>query len=294
MIARIRNPLAALLCFGSLTLHGSGRLLAADDARAADKLPTLFVVGDSTVNNSGKMRGWGQELGAFLDPAKIHVINRAIGGRSSRTYRTEGKWAHILDELRSGDFVLIQFGHNDVGRYDDPKAKGRPSLHGEGGDTADVKKPEGSTETVHTFGWYMRQYCTEAKAKGATAILCSMVPHKDWTADGKISRRERDTFVKWTANAARATGAQFIDLNEIVAEGYEKFGKEKVESFFADQRTHTTPEGAKFTAEAVIGGLKSLHPDPLADYFNSAGESVPPATQPADAATHTKAMSGKI
>jgi lysophospholipase L1-like esterase len=251
---------------------------------AADKLPTLFIVGDSTVNNSlGNMRGWGQELGAFFDPARIHVVNRAVGGRSSRTYRNEGKWARVLAELRPGDVVLIQFGHNDAGRYDDPKAKGRPSLHGEGDETAEVKKPDGITETVHTFGWYMRQYCTEAKSKGATVILCSMVPHKDWTPDGKISRRERDTFVRWTRDVARETGAQFIDLNEIVAERYERLGREKVESFFADPRTHTTAAGAKFTAEAVIGGLKSLHPDPVAGDFNSAGRSIAPATQPADA-----------
>lgn len=290
MDVRSRTGFFRLLCCLAFAVSLRSHALGADDdrpvvkdskfgaeARAADKLPTLFLVGDSTVNTNGKMRGWGQEIGALFDPAKIHVVNRAIGGRSSRTYRTEGKWARVLDELRPGDVVLIQFGHNDVGRYDDPKAKGRPSLHGEGDDTADVKKPDGSTETVHTFGWYMRQYCTEAKAKGATVILCSMVPHKDWTPDGRISRRERETFVKWTENAARATGAQFIDLNEIVAERYEKLGKEKVESFFADQRTHTTPAGAKFTAEAVIAGLKSLHPDPLAGDFSSAGQSIPPA-----------------
>lgn len=258
------------------------------DTRPADGLPTLFIVGDSTVKNNGPMRGWGQELGAFFDPAKIHLVNRAIGGRSSRTFRAEGKWARVLDELRPGDVVLIQFGHNDAGRYDDPKAKGRPSLHGEGDDTADVKKPDGSTETVHSFGWYMRQYVTEAKANGATVILCSMVPHKDWTPDGKIARRERETFVKWTENAARAAGGQYIDLNQIVAEGYETLGQPRVERFFADQRTHTTPEGAKFTAEAVIAGLRSLHPNVLATYFNSAGEAVAPATQPAEATTQKR------
>ncbi|HEY2585121.1 MAG TPA: rhamnogalacturonan acetylesterase [Tepidisphaeraceae bacterium] len=290
MNRRSRSCFLLLLCSLTLALSLTSLVSGADDnrpivndakfgadVRAVDKLPTLFLVGDSTVNTNGKMRGWGQEIGGFFDPAKIHIVNRAIGGRSSRTYRTEGKWARVLDELRPGDVVLIQFGHNDVGRYDDPKAKGRPSLHGEGNDTADLKKPDGSTETVHAFGWYMRQYCTEAKAKGATVILCSMVPHKDWTPDSKISRRERDTFVMWTENAARATGAQFIDLNEIVAERYEKLGKEKVETFFADQRTHTTPEGAKFTAEAVIAGLKSLQPDPLSGDFSAAGGSVRPA-----------------
>src|SRR5438105_4880284 len=61
----------------------------APEKAASNKLPTLFVVGDSTLKSNAPMRGWGQELGAFFDPAKINVVNRAIGGRSSRTFQNE-------------------------------------------------------------------------------------------------------------------------------------------------------------------------------------------------------------
>src|SRR5689334_6972106 len=202
------------------------------------KLPTLWIVGDSTLNSNAPLRGWGQEIAQFFDLTKINVVNRAIGGRSSRTFQNEGRWDKVLAELKPGDFVLIQFGHNDVGRYDDPAAKDRPSLHGEGDDTVDVTRfADGKKETVHTFGWYMRKYGSDARAKGATVIFCSMVPHKDWD-NGKIVRKEQTTFVQWTKNAALATGAAFIDLNESVALKLEALGPEKVEALFGDARTH--------------------------------------------------------
>ncbi len=215
------------------------------------KLLTLFIVGDSTLNSNAPLRGWGQEMAQFFDSTKINIVNRAIGGRSSRTFQNEGRWDKVLTELKKGDFVIIQFGHNDVGKYDDPAAKERPSLHGEGGETSEVTKKDDTKETVHTFGWYMRKYGNDAKAKGATVIFCSMVPHKDWD-NGKIVRKESETFVKWTENAAKATGAAYINLNESIALDFEKLGQEKVETLFGDKRTHSTPAGALFNAERVV------------------------------------------
>jgi lysophospholipase L1-like esterase len=280
----VRHALLPLLLLLSITLR------AADDARpvvddskatpaapANPALPTLFVVGDSTANSNAPLRGWGSEIGAFFDPTKINVINRAIGGRSSRTFITEGRWDKVLAEMKPGDFVIVQFGHNDAGNYMDPKAKGRPSLKGEGEDTAQALKSDLKTmETIHSFGWYMRKYATDAKAKGATPILLSMVPHKDWK-DGKILRNEQGTFVQWTKNAATTTGALFIDTNTIIAEGLERLGQDKVASFFGDLRTHSTPEGAKYNAAAVVVGFKALNPDPLANYFSPLANDLPPA-----------------
>ncbi len=221
------------------------------------KLPTLWIVGDSTLNSNAPMRGWGQELAQFFDLTKVNVVNRAIGGRSSRTFIYEGRWDKILAEMKKGDFVLLQFGHNDVGKYNDPAAKDRPSLHSEGDETAEATRLDGKTETVHSFGWYMRKYGNDTRAKGATMIFASMVPHKDW-ADGKIVRKEREKWVPWTANAAKATHAAYIDLNEIIALEFERLGPEKVEPLFADKRTHSTQAGALLNAQMVVAALKSL------------------------------------
>jgi lysophospholipase L1-like esterase len=266
-----------------------GWLRAADDPRpvvddsktapqtaANPKLPTLYIAGDSTARSDTPLRGWGSEIGAFFDPEKINVVNRAIGGRSTRTFITDGRWDKILADLKPGDYVLIQFGHNDAGDYHDPKSKGRPSIHGEGDDTAEAVKADLKTmETIHSFGWYMRKYASEAKAKGATPILLSMVPHKDWR-DGKILRNERSTFVTWTRNAATTNGVPFVDANEIIAEGLERLGPEKVAPLFGDLRTHSTPEGAKYNAAAIVVGIKALQPDPLQNYFSKLADDLPP------------------
>ena len=247
----------------------------AKEAVANAKLPTLFIVGDSTLKSNAPMRGWGQEIGQFFDPAKINVVNRAIGGRSSRTFQNEGKWDAVLAEVKQGDFILVQFGHNDAGKYDDPAAKGRPSLRGEGEDTAEAVKPDGSKETVHTFGWYMRKYGNDGKAKGAKVILCSMVPHKNWSG-GKVNRGEHETFVSWTAHAAKASGAGFVNLNEIVAGEYEKLEAPAVESLFADKGTHTSPAGAELNARCVVSGVRALSGAPFDRYLSQKGKDVQP------------------
>jgi lysophospholipase L1-like esterase len=237
------------------------------------KLPTLFIVGDSTLNSNAPLRGWGQELAQFFDLSKINVVNRAIGGRSSRSFQYEGRWDRVLADLKPGDFVILQFGHNDVGKYDDPASKDRPSLHGEGDDTAEVTRLDGKKELVHTFGWYMRKYGDDVRAKGAAMIFCSMVPHKDWD-NGKIVRKESETFVKWTETAAVATHAAFINLNEIIAIEFESLGPDKVAPLFGDARTHSTPAGALLNAEAAISGIKALKRPKLAGYLSEKGRAI--------------------
>jgi lysophospholipase L1-like esterase len=238
------------------------------------KLPTLFIVGDSTLKSGAPLRGWGQELAQFFDATKINVVNRAIGGRSSRTFQNEGRWDKVLAELKPGDFVIIQFGHNDVGKYDDPAAKDRPSLHGEGEETVEYTRKDGVKEIIHSFGWYMRKYASDARAKGASVIFCSMVPHKDWDEKGKIIRKESETFVKWTENAAKTNGAAYINLNEIVALEFERLGTEKVETLFGDKRTHSTPAGANLNAQMVIAGIKALKKPNLKKYLSAKSKNI--------------------
>jgi lysophospholipase L1-like esterase len=238
------------------------------------KLPTLWIVGDSTLNSNAPLRGWGQELAQFFDLKKINVVNRAIGGRSSRTFQYEGRWDRLLSELKKGDFVILQFGHNDVGQYDDPKAKDRPSLHSEGEETAEATRLDGKKETVHSFGWYMRKYGNDVRERGATMIFCSMVPHKDWDSSGHIIRKEREKWVQWTANAAVSTHAAYIDLNEIVALEFERLGSDKVAPLFGDARTHSTPAGALLNAQMVIAGIRSLKKPNLKKYLSAMGKAV--------------------
>jgi lysophospholipase L1-like esterase len=236
-----------------------------DEAPRDASLPTLYLVGDSTVKSGGMrgMIGWGERIAPYFDARRINVVNAAIGGRSSRTYFTEGRWDKVRDQLKRGDVVLIQFGHNDGGRIGDPAMKNRASAPGIGPETVEDTRPDGSKEQVHSFGWYMARYVADAKAKGATVVLLAPVPHRDRWQEG----RDFATFADWDRQVAAASGAQFIDLTLLVADGYKRLGPERVNTLFADARTHTNAAGAEFNAERVVAGLKALPGNPLGPYF---------------------------
>jgi lysophospholipase L1-like esterase len=254
-----------------------GVLLGVSGASVAAELPTLYIIGDSTVKNgSGKgadgLWGWGDPIAAYFDPAKIKVVNRALGGRSSRTYFTEGLWAKVLADMKAGDFVLMQFGHNDGGPL--TGGRGRASLKGNGEETQEVTDDKtGKKETVHTYGWYLRKYVADAKAKGATAIVLSQIPRNMWKGD-KVLRASND-YGKWAAEAAQDQGVPFIDLNELIAARYETMGEEKVKTFFPGDHTHTNQAGARLNAMMVVEGIKGLKDCPLRDFLS--------ATAPAEA-----------
>ncbi len=239
---------------------------------ASGTVPTLWIAGDSTVKSNAPMRGWGQDLGRFFDPAKINVVNRAIGGRSTRTFFNEGRWQSIVDEIKPGDWVVIQFGHNDVGPTD-VRSKFRGSVKGIGDETEDVTKPDGSVETVHSFGWYLKTFVRTAREKGANVVLCSPIPHKKFDDAGKFVR-DWSGWDKWIATVAAAEGAHYLDLNEIISRGYDRLPQAEVEAFFQDARTHTNAAGSLFNARALVTGFKALPGDPLGDYLSAEGRAV--------------------
>ncbi|MDQ6785456.1 MAG: rhamnogalacturonan acetylesterase [Acidobacteriota bacterium] len=241
------------------------------------KLPTLFLIGDSTVRNgqgdgANGQWGWGEPLVDYFNPAKINVVNRAVGGLSSRTYLTGGHWDKVLAMLKPGDFVMMQFGHNDNGAVnDDSRARG--TIKGTDEETQEIDNLlTKKHEVVHSYGWYLRKFIADARAKGATPIVCSLIPRKMWK-DGKIVRNSED-YGKWAADVAKSENAAFIDLNNIVAAKYDEMDEAKVESMFADTHTHTSRAGAELNAAAVVEGLKLLRKDPLSRYFSERGKKV--------------------
>jgi lysophospholipase L1-like esterase len=230
-------------------------------------LPTLFLIGDSTVRNgrgdgANGQWGWGDYVGVHFNLEKINLVNRAGGGLSSRTYLTEGHWDRVLAMVKPGDFVMMQFGHNDNGS----PATGRTSIKGIGPETLDVENPTNKQhEVVLTFGGYLRKYIADTRAKGATPIVCSLVPRKIWK-EGKIAR-SKDSQAGWAEQVAKAEGVAFVDLNEIIAQRYDELGPEKVEPLFADEHTHTSAAGAELNAQCVVANLKALTNNPLAPYL---------------------------
>ncbi|HXB96168.1 MAG TPA: rhamnogalacturonan acetylesterase [Puia sp.] len=236
-------------------------LLLLSGAALRHQRPTLYIIGDSTVKNGkgkgdGGLWGWGNFLDGSFDTTRIAVRNYALGGRSSRTFITEGHWEQVLSQLKPGDYVIMQFGHNDGGPLDDT-ARARGTIKGTGEETRDIYNPiMKKTETVHTYGWYMRQYVSDTRAKGATPIICSQIP-RDMFKDGKTLRASVD-YGGWAKETATTTGAWFIDLNAIIADQYDRLGEDSVKGFFPGDHTHTNEAGARLNAAAVVTGLRGL------------------------------------
>jgi lysophospholipase L1-like esterase len=232
--------------------------------------PVFYIIGDSTVKNgdgTGKnnQMGWGTVITPFFDTTKIGVRNHAIGGRSSRTFITEGRWDKILETLKKDDYVIMQFGHNDAGPLDDT-ARARGTLKGIGDDSTEIYNPiRKIKEVVHSYGWYMRRYVRETKAKGATPIVCSLIPRENWK-DGKIVR-SGDSYALWAKQIAEQEGAYFIDLNDLIAIKYEVMGEQEVHKFFQVDHTHTNLEGAELNASIVATELKRINPGKIKKYM---------------------------
>lgn len=235
------------------------------------KKPVVFITGDSTVKNEDKaedgMWGWGAVANEIFNTKKITVHNAAMAGRSCRTFIREGRWEKVYNDLKPGDFVLIQFGHNDAGN-EIANGKARNDLKG----TADSSKvvrvrndKEVRNEVVYTFGWYLHKMIDDVRQKGATPILVSLTPRNEWPG-GKIERRN-DSFGRWYREVVDQTGVDFLDLHNISADAFDVLGREASAEYFKKDHTHTSKKGARLNAQSIAKGLKQIN-SPLAKYLN--------------------------
>lgn len=227
-------------------------------------LPTIWIIGDSTVRNGTKgQQGWGDPLIKLFDANKVNVVNRAIGGRSSRTFHTEGRWTDILGQLKPGDLVLMQFGHND-GIAPDNKDRPRGTIRGTGEETVEIIHPQtGKPETVHTYGWYMRKYVTEAKGKGALPIMITLIPRCPEPYDAQQveapTSRPSAGYAQWATDVAMQEKIPVIDLNYLVSASFAGMTREQVyKAFYFGDHTHTSPAGAEHNAKIVYDALQEI------------------------------------
>ena len=276
------NPLKAMMRNVELPIY---------DITRTDGKPVVFITGDSTVKNKDKdeddMWGWGSVANTVFDETKIDIVNAAMAGRSCRTYLNEGRWEKVYNSLKPGDFVLIQFGHNDISPIDKPKYRGAiatadDSCHVYRMQAAkeDLTKQNvidqklksntlvGSYEVVFSFGWYLKKFIQDVREKGATPILVSLTPRNEWP-EGKMERRN-DSYGVWYRQVVKDTGVEFVDLHNLAADFYDKKcgSKEKANKYFKKDHTHTSLLGAKTNAKCVAQGLKANN-SPLAKYLKS-------------------------
>lgn len=218
--------------------------------RGAEVAPVLHLVGDSTMATKPldlPERGWGMALhGLMLDPAMVH--NHAMNGRSTKSFLAEGRWARVASLLRPGDFVIIQFGHNDE----------------------KVDRPEVGTDAATTFRDNLRRFIRETRAKQATPMLATPVARRKFDRAGKLTPTHGAY-----PDAIRAVAAEeavaLLDLERATAEWLQAAGDEPSKKFFMwiapgahpkipDGRkddTHFTEAGALKVAELAGAQIKA-------------------------------------
>ena len=237
--------------------------------------PIVFITGDSTVKNKDSdkdgMWGWGSQAYTVFDQDKVTCVNVAKAGRSTRSYVREGRWEQVYNTLQPGDFVLLQFGHNDICPIADAKERG--VIPGTA-DTCHVYKMEkdGRYEVVYSFGWYLRKMIDDCREKGATPILVSLTPRNEWP-HGKVERRN-DSYGKWYREVVEQTGVDFLDVHNISADFLdrkfasksEEKSKKAASRYFNNDHTHTSLAGARMNAQSVAKGLRDIN-SPLAAYL---------------------------
>ena len=240
-----------------------------------DGQPVVFFTGDSTVKNADKdddgMWGWASQAQTVFDESKITLVNAARAGRSTRSFIREGLWDKVYNSLQPGDFVTIQFGHNDICPITDAKARGvipgtKDTLHV-------FHMDNGTYEVVYSFGWYLKKMIDDCREKGATPILVSLTPRNEWPG-GKVERRD-DSYGKWYREVVAETGVEFVDLHNISADFLDKKfavkslpqDKEKARTiiaglkekagakYFRQDHTHTSIIGAQMNAQSFAKGL---------------------------------------
>lgn len=221
---------------------------------------TLHLVGDSTMADKSNLaypeRGWGQLLPSFFSP-ELEIINHAANGRSTRRFINEGRWAMVLSDLKAGDYVLVQFGHNDQKQND-------PARY------ASVEKD---------YPAFLHQYIKDVRDKGAIPMLASSICRRHFNKQGKLERTLTD-YAEAAKRVAEQQKVSFFDLGEQTCSFLSKIGEQQSQHYFiqvpADlysrypegksDNTHLNVVGASKVAQFFVRDLRSSH-HPLSNFI---------------------------
>jgi lysophospholipase L1-like esterase len=217
-----------------------GALVATGTAQAAQRCRTLYIAGDSTAAqkyaDAAPETGWGMALPFFLRE-QLEVANHAVNGRSSKSFVDEGRLEVVLEAIRPGDLLLIQFGHNDEKSAD----------------------PTRYTEPWTTYQDYLRQYVDGARAHGARPVLATPVERRKFDADGNAVPTHGDYPAAMRALAEEEHVA-LLDIQALSIALWQRLGVEETKKYFnwtatEQDNTHFNPPGAIAVARLVAAEL---------------------------------------
>ena len=222
---------------------------------------SIYMIGDSTMSNKknpeiNPEHGWGQVFPEFFNE-QISIQNHAVNGRSSRSFIDEGRWQAVLDELKSGDYVLIQFGHND-------------------------QKYKDSTRFTNPYTGYRRnleKFVKETREKGANPVLLSSIVRRKFNEFGTLEDTH-GVYPFIVREVAREMDVPFIDLQLKTEDLVISLGPEKSKELYLwikpgendyipngrEDNTHLNYYGAKKIAGLAVEGIKELEL-PLVKYL---------------------------
>ena len=226
----------------------SSLLLLASFIAKKDKT-TIYLIGDSTIANKAPKSfpetGWGMELGSFFT-SEVKVDNRAVNGRSTKSFLTENRWQPILDNLNPGDYVFIEFGHNDE-KLDKP----------------------GIGTTLTEFKDNLVKYVNETRAKKGYPVLLTPVMRRSFKKG--VFTDTHGGYPDVTRKVADSLKVPLIDMHRKSEKLLISLGEEKAKTLFnhvdsghvnypqgKKDDTHFSPVGAKSMAALVVEGIKEL------------------------------------
>jgi lysophospholipase L1-like esterase len=226
-------------------------LLLAPAALAKDKQPvTIFIAGDSTAANKAENKrpetGWGEHLQKHFDEKKVRVDNHAANGRSTKTFISEGRWQALVDKVREGDYVLIQFGHNDQ------------------------SKEKGERYTPpDDFRANLARFVAEVRAKRATPVLLTPVMRRRFNKEG-VFYDVHGEYPDLTRRVAAEHKVALVDMHRMSEKVLVKYGPEESRKLFlqlkagenpnypngVEDNTHFSPLGADIMAALAVDGFR--------------------------------------
>lgn len=208
--------------------------------------------------------GWGGEIPAFINTT---VVNRAVGGRSARSFTVEGKFKEVLGLVTAGDIVVVEFGHNDGGSLK-PVDNGRTACPGAGSETCNSTYL-GASVIVKTFPTYLTEAGKAFAAKGAEVVFSSMTPNNIWE-DG-TGAYTPSRFTDYARQSAKAVGngSTFVDHGLYTAKAFQALGATKVNAIYPQDHTHTNQAGAVIVAEAFAQAVACAKDPNLLPFMNS-------------------------
>jgi lysophospholipase L1-like esterase len=240
------------LSFHPMTAH------CQTDASSALLTPTrhkLHLVGDSTMATKTNLaypeRGWGQLLPEFMLPS-LSIVNHAANGRSTLRFLNEGRWQLLLTELKAGDYVLIQFGHNDQ-KKDDPSRY---------------------AAVDSTYPQLLRQFIQQVRQQKAQPLLATPICRRSFNADGQLENNLQD-YANAMRQVAKELDVPLFDLNQQSCTLLAQWGPVYSQAYFIQvpaglyqqfpdgkvDNTHLTLQGASWIAQLFIRDLKAKqHP----------------------------------